>query len=208
MTEPESTPRHFDYRILPDELLDQLFMIFVSRPERPWLQRSWEALRLRGLTSYTTSEEYNRVLVRLATLAVIYRSWAKHAYQDECGIRDQVGEWYSVLPWIRSSDFWRLPVLSDDSSEWYAGSDRMVELMEREREAVVAAIRPPDSEGGWFAAAAGLREACLRPQCYDHDREPISEWISGEELFHEIGVTPGEFRAITVFENEFFVIDD
>jgi len=54
-----------------------LFRVWTEGRELHWAKKSWEALGKRGLTSYADEVERARVVVRLMTLAAIYRDFCE-----------------------------------------------------------------------------------------------------------------------------------
>ena len=61
---------------------ESLFRIWTDGREVDWARKSWEALSKRGLTSYSNQIEWTRVMVRLMTLAAIYRDFCELAFDE------------------------------------------------------------------------------------------------------------------------------
>jgi len=59
-----------------------LFRVWTDGQELHWAKKSWEALGKRGLTSYADQVERARVMVRLMTLAAIYRDFCELAFDE------------------------------------------------------------------------------------------------------------------------------
>jgi len=59
-----------------------LFRVWTEGRELHWAKKSWEALGKRGLTSYADEVERARVVVRLMTLAAIYRDFCELAFDE------------------------------------------------------------------------------------------------------------------------------
>jgi hypothetical protein len=72
-----------------------LFNVWVGQPELKWAREAWRHLRAKGLTSYRNELDRAMVLVRLGTLAFMYREFCDVAFQEGSGQFDFV-EWYEL----------------------------------------------------------------------------------------------------------------
>jgi hypothetical protein len=80
-----------------------VFNVWADQPEMKWARKAWFHLRTKGLTSYRTDVERTMVLVRLGTLALMYREFCEIAFGESQGDFewvqwDQLGIESSSLP--------------------------------------------------------------------------------------------------------------
>ena len=59
-----------------------MFRVWTDGRELEWAKKSWEALAKRGLASYSSQIEKTLVMIRLMTLAVIYRDFCELAFDE------------------------------------------------------------------------------------------------------------------------------
>jgi len=86
-----------------------LFNVWVDQPEMKWARKAWVHLRTKGLTSYRTDAERTMVLVRLGTLALMYREFCEVAFDESQGNFewvqwDQLGIESSTLPQLAHTE--------------------------------------------------------------------------------------------------------
>jgi len=64
---------------------ESMFHVWSDGRELEWAKKSWEALAKRGLTSYSNQIEKTVVMIRLMTLAAIYRDFCEESF---CGTKE------------------------------------------------------------------------------------------------------------------------
>jgi len=61
---------------------ESLFRVWTDARELDWAKKTWEAVGKRGLTSWANQVEWTLVMVRLMTLAAIYRDFCELAFDE------------------------------------------------------------------------------------------------------------------------------
>lgn len=74
---------------------ESMFRVWVGGRELEWAKMAWDALTAAGLTTYRNEIERYRVLVRLMTLATMYREFCTLAWEEED--EPLYGDWISDL---------------------------------------------------------------------------------------------------------------
>jgi hypothetical protein len=68
---------------IPKEVRDSLFRVWTDARELLWAEKCWGYLDKRGLTAYSNEVTKVRVLVRLMSLAEIYREFCDRAWEEQ-----------------------------------------------------------------------------------------------------------------------------
>jgi hypothetical protein len=67
---------------IPKEVRDTLFRVWTDTRELLWAEKCWGYLDKRGLTAYSNEVAKVRVLIRLMSLAEIYREFCDRAWEE------------------------------------------------------------------------------------------------------------------------------
>jgi hypothetical protein len=91
-----------------------VFNVWVDQPELKWARSAWLCLRAKGLTSYRSDSERTLVLVRLGTLALMYREFCELAFDESQGSFEYV-DWDQLG--IESSALKQFTYVDTDSKD-------------------------------------------------------------------------------------------
>lgn len=185
-----------------------VFNVWVEQPEMKWARKAWLHLRTKGLTSYRTEADRTMVLVRLATLALMYREFCEIAFEENQGTFEWI-EWDQLG--IESGSLYQLVRPEADSNDAEgrraedseeAGTDErdadadlnpddaLWELSQRVRPEIYEALK--EGFGDDFMLLASLWRT---PTEYDPRRQESDEEILNPADLKTIYSIPGDETA-------------
>ena len=204
-----SAVRALGWEFFAPEILERLFVAGANKNGLYWAGRMWAVLGAGGLTTYSTAAEYNRVLVRLAVLARFSKCWVWKAYDDGDDPALEYGDWFGVLPLVRSA----LPPSEPKETEGQpseaseAERDLLAGLLRAENDAVFEAVLAACGEREAMALALDLRHAAGMGDDFGahvtfggKGDDPAAQ----EAFFNEYGLSMREFDFVNIIHNRFY----
>ncbi|MBI2925549.1 MAG: hypothetical protein HYY24_07585 [Verrucomicrobia bacterium] len=173
----------------------------------------WSALERRALTAYSTAEEYNRVLVRLAVLARYFKLWDWQASYGGAGDPvEEYCEWFEALPLVRAA----LPQTEakdqEHTTETVHHGELLARMIWRENDAVFEAVIGSYGECAEIELAHDLRQAAgIGDDFGSHVTFPdefqsFAPSVQAQEaFFNENGLSMREFDCLSIISNRFTV---
>ena len=141
--------------------------IWTANREGLWYRKMWEILTKQGLTSYTTAEEQDKIIIRAAALGMIYIDLCQKIADEEAsydeiveGVRDYLGGEEEV------SFFYGC----NTAGESYPGlGDAIGELTDRERSLILTALSREMSDEMICVSAYGTITDVWNETDYDYE---------------------------------------
>lgn len=130
---------------------EDIFNIWVGRPELKWAKTAWQKLDERGLTAYEDELEKHRALLRFLTLGAIYHEFCEKAFSEFASV--EIIFWLSALedaglyisPFrlgqLLGSSFLLDEEILNSDIEQELIPDFVMRLMEQERRLVFSGLR-------------------------------------------------------------------
>ena len=181
-----------------DDVSQFIPSIWATDREGLWYRKMWEILTKQGLTSYTTAEEQDKIIIRAAALGMIYIDLCQKIADQEAsydeiveGVRDYLGGEEEV------SFFYG----RNTASESYPGlGDAIGELTDRERSLILTALSHEMSDEMICVSAYATTTDVWNETDYDYedgdesesDEKPVdindydTFWAAIDEKFVEI----------------------
>ncbi len=167
-----------------EESAGNLFRVWAMGRELEWAKAAWHSMGERGLTAYTNEIDRTLVVVRLVTLAVIYRQWCVLA-REEMFSMDEVSSLAimdaEICP-FRLAQFMGPEFRADDPN---CGQDELVEdalltLIDRERPTICRALI--EGFGGEVKLCNALASTTNRDSYEDSESAEEDDEAAGKVL--------------------------
>ena len=177
---------------IPKEVRDALFRVWTDERELLWAEKCWGYLDKRGLTAYSNEVAKVRVLVRLMSLAEIYREFCDRAWEEQYDCE--------LVVWASELDLNRFRLAQcvgptfeectvDDDDELYRAA--LMSLAEEARcEIYDVLIQEFGSESHLFVSLWNTVEFHAEDDAYVEDEEP--ELLTAKRRIGTTGAYPPE----------------
>ena len=175
-------------------VIERVLDISMSEGDVSWAERMWQRLEAAGLTSYSSPEQLNAVVIRFAVLARFLKLWFAYAgYGANNDITEEYEGWCEVLP----IDWAVLPTTERGKT------DILKEMLSEENDRVFEAIMRGYGEAPEIAFALDLRHAAgIGDDFREHAR--LDETVEmQEQFFMENSLSFREFNALSLITNRF-----